>query len=149
MSRATHLSGLSVKPTAAVTAATLAVMESGYAGKVTVLDKADGQAVTLPKATGSGNKFTFFVKTTVTSDLTIKVANATDVLSGNCLVDGDSAALFPTAADSDTVTMNGTTSGGVAGSQLVVEDVASGVWMVNGVLNGSGVIVTPFSATVS
>ena len=146
---ATHLSGLSISPLNA-TAAAVAVTEKDHAGKTVTLNKADGQAVTLPNATGSGNKFRFVVGTAITSNsTTFKVARAADVMAGQAIVDGTTSTMFQTAADSDTVTLNGGTTGGLAGTMVEVEDVASNLWYVHVLGNGSGTEATPFSATVS
>ena len=145
---ATHFSGV-VCGAIELTAAAVSLLELDHSGRPIALNKADGQTLTLPAATGSGAKFPFFVKTTVTSDLVIQVANATDIMQGSVIVDGTGSTMFQTAADSDTVTMSGTTTGGVAGSQIELEDVAAGVWRVSGFLNGTGAEATPFSAAVS
>jgi hypothetical protein len=55
---------------------------------------------------------------------------------------------FPTASTSDTITFNATTQGGLEGSYVEVEDVASGIFRVNVLSVGSGTAVTVFSATV-
>ena len=145
---ATHFSGLAISPIS-VTATTLALTEWDHSGKVISLNLAAGQALTLPPATGSGACFKLFVGTTYTSDATIKVANANDTMAGSVIVDGTTSTMFQTAATSDTITLNGTTTGGVLGTQIELLDVEANVWMVNGVLNGSGAEATPFSATVS
>lgn len=145
---ATHFSGV-VCGAIELTAAAVSLTELDHSGRPIVLDKADGQVLTLPKATGSGAKFPLFVKTTVTSNLVIQVANADDIMQGSAIVDGTTSTMFQTAADSDTATLNGTTTGGVAGSQIEIEDVAAGIFRVSAVLNGSGTEATPFSAAVS
>lgn len=127
-----------------VTASTLAVTVAAHEGKMVTLNRAGGQAVTLPAATGSGAKFSFYVGTTVTSDTTIKVTG-NDTMSG--MVSGLES--FLTAADSDTITLNGTTSGGIVGTRIDLIDVAADKWSVTGYLNASGVEITPFSATVT
>ena len=144
---ATHFSGLSISPTA-VTAATLAVTEADHAGKVTSLNLAAGQAVTLPAASGSGNKFSFFVGITVTGSTTISAANANDTMAGHAIVDGTTSTMFQTAATSDRVTMNGSTQGGLLGSIIELSDVAANVWQVSATLNGTSIEITPFSAAV-
>lgn len=132
----------------ATTASTLAVT-SASAGRVIRLGRAAGIAVTLPAATGSQAVYTFFVSTAVTSNsTTIKVANATDVMNGTASVGGTTGAVFSTLPASDTITMNGTTTGGLIGSYVEVKDVAAGYWIVTAELVGSGTPVTPFSATV-
>jgi hypothetical protein len=50
----------------------------------------------------------------------------------------------------DTITMNGTATGGKAGDVWELEDIATDTWAVDGVLTQSGGSeATPFSATVS
>jgi hypothetical protein len=44
--------------------------------------------------------------------------------------------------------MNGTTTGGIAGSYVEIIDVATGVFFVRAALIGSGTVATPFSAAV-
>jgi hypothetical protein len=144
----THLSGLSISPTN-VTAATLAVTEWEHAGKTITLNLATGQAVTLPAATGSGDCYSFFIGTTVTSDTTIKVANANDTMAGQAIIDGTTSTMFQTGATSDTITLNGSTTGGLLGTFVELQDVEANVWYVKVLGNGSGGEATPFSATVS
>ncbi len=122
------------------------------AGRTVVLDRAAGITVTLPAATGTGAVYRFFVKTTVTSNNTIiRVANSTDVMQGFAVVlqdAGDTMVGFETAADSDTVTFNGNTTGGVRGTLVDLIDVEAGLWSVNLRGAATGVEATPFSATV-
>ncbi len=131
--------------------ASTTITNAPYAGVLTVLDAAAGLTVTLPAATGSGAVFEFFVKTTVSSnDYIIQVANATDVINGVLGLATDVAGVtVPTAASSDTITMNGSTTGGVQGSRVRIVDAASGVFAVSGALVSTGTEATPFSAAVS
>lgn len=135
----------------AATAATLAVTAAAHGGRVVLFDRAGGVAVTLPAATGTGNVYRFIVKTTLTSSGTIKVADNTDVMSGALIVtdqaDGSTAS-FGTVAASDTITLNGSTTGGLAGGLITLVDVATNLWSVSGVVVGNGAEATPFSATV-
>lgn len=121
-----------------------------YAGKTIVINAAAGLTVTLPTSTGSGACYKVVVGTTVTSNNAIvKVGNSTDIMAGTLDVSSDIAGVTcPTAATSDTITMNGTTTGGVIGSTVILEDVKAGVWAVSGGLVSSGIEATPFSATV-
>jgi len=91
------------------------------------------------------------VETTVTSNsYKIQVANATDVISGTLNVAGTTGTPFGTLPASDTITMNGTTQGGVIGSYVELTDVDAGIFAITtGGLIGSGTVVTPFSAAVS
>lgn len=123
------------------------------AGRTMLLDVASGATVTLPAATGTGNVYKFFVKTTVTSNnYVIQVANATDTMAGVAIVANDtdaSASIFETVAASDTITLNGTTTGGILGGTIEIQDVASGVFSVVARGAATGTEATPFSAAVS
>ncbi len=124
----------------------------GFAGvSVIPLSAAAGLTITLPASTGSGNVYRFFVATTVTSNAyLIKVANATDVIQGVLGVATDAAGVnVPTAATTDTISMNGSTTGGLIGSYVTIIDAVSGVFSVSGALISTGTEATPFSATVS
>lgn len=123
-------------------------------GAVISLDRAAGIAVTLPASTGSGVKFCLLVGTTISSNTTtIKVANSTDVMIGALdtrLAAGAAGATFGEAATGtdDTITMNGTTTGGIKGSYVELTDVLAGFWRIEGDLIGSGTLATSLSATV-
>ena len=135
------------------TTATVAVTAAAHAGRTVLLDRAAGQAVTLPAATGSGNAYKFFVLTTITSNTTtIKVADATDVMAGVAIVANDtdaSASIFETASTSDTITFDGSTTGGIRGATVELQDVATNLWSVRVIGAATGEEATPFSATVS
>lgn len=117
------------------------------------LSAAAGLTVTLPASDGTGSTFRFSVATTVTSNnYVIQVANATDVMQGVCIMaqdGGDTSVAFETASTSDTITMNGTTKGGIVGDYIELTDVKSGFWQVKMVVSATGTEATPFSATVS
>jgi hypothetical protein len=147
----TSLAGFITGPNVAstVTAATLAVTAADYNGQVINLSRAAGIVVTLPAATGSNAVYKFVVATTVTSNnYIIKVANSTDTFNGLSSVGGGTASVFGTLPASDTITMNGSTTGGLAGSYVEITDIAAGDYIVNAALVGSGSPATPFSATV-
>lgn len=124
---------------------------NGYAGRTIVLNAAAGLTVTLPAATGSGAVYEIVVGTTVSSNsYVIAVANASDVMMGVLGIATDIAGVnVPTTSTSDTITMNGSTTGGILGSRVVLQDVAANKWAVSGALVSSGVEATPFSAAVS
>jgi hypothetical protein len=129
----------------------LAVSKAIHDGKTIFLDTLTGSVVTLPPATGSGWKIRVFEKVAATSNSHIvKVQNAVDIMIGGITIGGTTTVLFPTAATSDTVTMNRTTTGGATnGGHMEFEDIGVGQISVKGQLNGSGGVATPFSATVS
>lgn len=113
-------------------------------------DAAAGMTVTLPASAGTGDKYKLFVGTTVTSNnFIVQVANATDVLYGAVHLTTDIAGTsMPTGATDDTITMNGSTKGGVKGSWVILEDIATGIWALSGALICTGTEATPFSAAV-
>jgi hypothetical protein len=127
--------------TAALSAAALKLLT----GKTINLNNAAGFAVTLPAATGSGNFYRFFIGTTVTSvGMTIVATGA--YLYGNIVQAGASgAATAWTAAPSTTITLNGSTKGGLAGDFIDLEDVATNQWSVRGLTSITGTAASPFS----
>jgi hypothetical protein len=135
-----------------VTAATVTVTPEIHGGRLILLDRAAGQAVTLPAATGSGNSYEFFVLTTITSNSTTIKVVGNDVMAGVAMVANDtdaSASLFETAVDSDTITFNGTSTGGIRGARVTLQDVAADLWSVRIVGAATASEGTPFSATVT
>ncbi len=137
----------------AITAAALMLNQNTHADVSVVVNRAAGSVLTLPAAYGSGCKYSILVGTTITSNnLIIQVANGSDVMTGNAINAqdaGDTALAFETAADTDTITMNGTTKGGVKGDRVELEDVGPNLWAVNIFGSATGTEVTPFSAAVS
>ena len=134
------------------TAATLTVTSASHSGRTVVLDRAAGQAVTLPAATGSGNCYKFFVATTITSNSTTIKVVGDDTMAGVAIVandGGNSASIFETAATADTITFNGSTTMGLKGDVVELQDVAADLWSVRVVGAATGTEATPFSATVS
>ncbi len=136
----------------AVTASTT-LSRDVHAGTTVVVNAAAGLTLTLPASTGKGDEYEIVIGTTVTSNSIItKVANATDVMTGvamNAADGGDTAVAFETASTSDTITMNGTTTGGIKGDRIRLKDIASGLWSVTVIGSASGSEATPFSASVS
>jgi hypothetical protein len=130
-----------------ITAATT-LDDDAYAGRTVNLNSATGRIVTLPAATGSGAVYTIFVGTTVSSGNHVVAAAGTDIIQGVLNIATDIAGVtIPTAADTDTITMNGSTTGGVRGSWMELQDVASGVWSLKGALVSTGAEATPFSGS--
>ncbi len=133
-----------------VTAATLTVTADAYNGQTINLSRAAGITVTLPAATGTNAVYKFVVTTAVTTNSNIiQVANATDTMNGLASVAGTTGSVFSTLPASDTITMSGTTTGGLIGSYVQVTDIAAGEFLVTAALVGSGTPATPFSAAVS
>ena len=137
----------------AVTGATLTVTPDVHAGRTTVISAAAGCAVTLPAATGTGSVYRFIIGASITSNTTtIKVANATDVMTGRAFVISDNSAAvlgYATASTDDTITLNGTTLGGLIGDHIEIIDIIAGKFGVRVFTAATGTEATPFSATVS
>lgn len=136
-----------------LTAAALTVTQALHGGKTITVNRAAGSTLTLPAATGTGTVYKIFTGTTITSvNLIIQVASASDILAGVAWMANDTDASvsgFETAGDSDTMTMNGTTKGGIKGDYIQIIDMAAGLFSVQAFLTGTGSEVTPFSAAVS
>lgn len=135
-----------------LTAATLAVTLADHSDKIITVNRAAGSTLTLPAATGSGAKFTIIVGTTVTSNNLIVQVTGNDIMQGvavNAADSGNTAVVFETAADSDTITMNGTTTGGYKGDRIELIDIGADTYQVNITGSATGSEATPFSAAVS
>lgn len=134
------------------TASTLTVTNATHAGRIITLNRAAGIAVTLPVASASGARFTFIIGTTITSNTTtIKVPDAAGTMTGVAMWLKDSADTidgFETAGTTDTVTLNGTTTGGILGDCVELIDIAANQWYVRVTGSATGTEATPFSATV-
>lgn len=134
---------------ASITSSTL-TLDDSYNGITANINRAAGTAITLPAATGTQAVYRILLGTTVASNsTTISVADSTDIMQGSAVVTASTPGAFYTTATSDTITMNGSTTGGLAGSYVELTDVATNLWIVNAVLVGSGTVATPFSAAVS
>lgn len=111
------------------------------------LSVATAQTINLPPATGKGGKYNIVVGVTASGNKVIRANGATDIIQGQAIVSGGTSGSFSTATNTNTITMNGTTQGGIIGSVVELWDTAPGVWTVKHHSVGSGVAVTPFSNT--
>ena len=137
--------------------ATDSVTIAEHAGRTLLLGEVGGNAavtLTLPAATGTGAVYKFIVSVTNTSNYKIQVADATDTIDGIMLYldeDGTAVSAFPTVAASDTITLNGGTTGGIIGDYLELIDIATNQYHVRGVMRVAAGAnpATPFTAAVS
>lgn len=94
-----------------------------------------------------GTTYTIFVETAATA-VAIKT-DGTDKFVGSLLmVDTDSSGTttgYAPAASNDVINLDGTTTGGIAGSWIQITALASAKYYVTGVLLGSGSVATPFA----
>ena len=101
------------------------------------------------QANNYGAAFDFVLSTTVTGNFVVQVANASDTIVGTAILgSGTTALVFSTATASDTITLSGTTTGGVGGATITATVVGANRYKVNVVSGATGAVATPFSATV-
>lgn len=138
------------------TATTLAVTLASHDNKTVVVNTAATFTATLPAATGTGARIKIVVGATVTTgNFIVQVADATDTMDGNAYFITDNATNaanvigFAATADDDTITMNGSTKGGIIGDIIELEDIATNRWLVRITGSATGTEVTPFSAAVA
>lgn len=121
---------------------------ASHNGKTICFDTLAGTTVTLPAATGSGARFTFVVSVAATSNQHRINVVGNDAFFGGIFQGNDSdntTVMWPTAADADRASFNGTSTGGVKGARYVIEDVASDSWSIIGWSDASGTEATPFA----
>ena len=131
---------------------------ASHAGKVLTCNDADGK-FTLPSIVATtpgsnedpnqlnnlGATFTFVIETAAT-DLDIKTDGTDKFVGGLYMGKSDAAGkTFFSGASNDVITLNGTTKGGLAGSIITVTAIASAKYAVEGIILGSGTLVTPFA----
>jgi hypothetical protein len=128
------------------------VLTGADAGKTVVFNAAAATTVKLP-APELGMVFNFVTAVTATADHVIQAATNDHGFLGGVLfmnTTADQTDAFAAAADgnNDFITMNGTTSGGHAGSHwrivAVLDASAAKCWIATGTTIGSGAAVTPF-----
>ena len=150
----------------AISATTATINVAAYAGKIINVTAAT-TTITLPAVNASANPatsgpgqdpnttnnlgavYTFFLPSTATN---VKIiTGAGDFLLGQVVLGpsaGGAASMF--AANGSTtrsVNLNGTTTGGIAGSFVSIVAVAANTYMVYGKLIGSGTLATPFATS--
>lgn len=142
------LSGANSFDVESVTTATLAPT-ADQSGTVFLLNRAAGITITLP-APVVGLQYTFVVQTAVTSnDYGMDTDAATTFLLGVIqqviAASATSEGQVGNGTSHVSLNMNGTTTGGLAGSYHKVRAVSSTVWQVEGIHVGSGTLATGFA----
>jgi hypothetical protein len=147
----------------AVASATLTLVPATHAGRILNITAAT-TTITLPAAvatadangTGPGSDpntlnnmgatYSFYIPAAATA---IKVMTpASNFLIGSTILSTAAGASNLYTADGSatrSVNLNGTTTGGIAGSFFTIAGVSSGVYLVQGTLIGSGSLATPFA----
>lgn len=140
-------SGRVVNVAAAATA--LAITAALHAERIVLVPiiTGAGLTITLPAATGTGNRYTIINNGVQTVSLTV-TALAGDIMYGKAigwhLTAGANDLFIPTAADIK-YTFNVTTSGGDGGDVMTLIDIGTDAWWVNVEFNGSGTLATGFA----
>lgn len=119
------------------------------AGALCMFDLAAGVAYTLPSPV-IGMTFHFATSVTRTSNAHKFTTNlATEFLTGGVASLNSAAATgeFFAANGTSIVTlsMNGTTTGGIIGDRITITAISTTVWFVDGVTNTTGTAATPFA----
>ena len=129
---------------------TVALTQATHANKTILWSDANG-VFQLPNATGTGDVYTVVLKTAATSaTITVKAATDEGFLGGLSTIDSDdSPNAWKAESADDTVSLNGTTTGGIIGDWYRFTDVASALWLVTGGSANTGTEATPFSATIT
>ena len=111
-----------------------------------------GPGADLNNLSNIGATFEIFASITKTGNLVVQVANSNDVMVGSAkFIDdtSDNMVGFETASTSDTITLNGSTTGGVTFSKITCTAISSTQWKVDVESGCTGSPATPFSAAVS
>ena len=143
----TRLVGAKVKVKSVGDATT--TLTAADSGCYCLFDNADASTVVLP-APVAGLEFTFVTTVTATSDHVIKTATLnTDGFLGGVVAcsTGGSADSFSADADgsNDFITLNGSTTGGLAGTRIHVCCIDGENWAVDGQVVSSGTSATCFA----
>ena len=137
--------------------ATGAITEAAHESRTLLMTVAGASSTyTLPAATGGGARYRFVVGEVNTSNYVIKSVAGADVMQGTILgasvTDSatDAARTWRSGTTDDTITLNGTTTGGVdIGDWIELEDISATAWFVRGFVTQSGSEATMFSDSVA
>ncbi len=125
-------------------------MTSAMSGSVMLIDGASTDYALPAIGTGDVGMFFDFVSTIISTGTQTITAQAADLLTGGITIADVGAAgtdfFAPDVSDDLIITLNGTTTGGVAvGSWCRLTAISATRWFVEGVFCGSGTLATPFS----
>lgn len=128
-------------------------LTAAQSGGMFLFDRASGVTYTLPPPV-IGLNFEFCVTTSVSSNnhkiITASGNGGTQVFIGSiweAVAAGTGTQFFPNGSTHVAVTMNGTTTGGLVNTYLTVIAVSSTQWLIDGTVEGSGTIATPFATS--
>lgn len=123
------------------------ILTAADSGGIFLFDSAAGVVYTLPAPT-VGTMFKFFSTVTITSNSAKIITNSASVfLLGEVFTyttaTASGAGFAFNGSTHVACTMNGTTSGGIIGTMVEVTAFSSTQWLINGLIVGSGTIITP------
>lgn len=129
-----------------INAGSAVTLESGQSGSLVLLDTATGSVITLPTPV-VGVTFDFAVSVSVTSNSHIIGGSAGEFLMGGIQMMIDTTAVsegqFLNGTSHLTLTHNGTTTGGLIGTNYRFVAVSTTQWNVTGLTAASGTLATP------
>jgi len=124
------------------------VLKAEESGGTFFWDAATGVTYTLP-APAVGMEFNFYATVSVTSNAHVIITDAaTTFLSGaiNQIIDTSGTSEGQVGAATDvTISMNGSTTGGLIGTWIHVKCITSTLWVARGLVVSSGTLSTPFA----
>lgn len=134
--------------------ATDAITALEHSNRIILVTGTATAAYTLPEATGTGDKYTFYIGEVNTNGLTFVTPDLVNSLLygkiANLDVDSTAATAFftVTAGDTNTVTFDGLGKGGQIGDTLEFVDLATDVWSIDGEVRciAGQSVASPFSA---
>lgn len=131
-----------------------ASVTQAQSGSLITLAPAAAMVVTLPATQVVGTAYDFVVVTSATGSNTLKIITGV----GTALLQGAYVSGYATAGavnvfeslvgtSNISVAMNGTTTGGLVGTQLTFTCLSATLWQVTGINFGSGTMVTAFATS--
>jgi hypothetical protein len=128
-----------------------ATLTQAQSGSVITLAPAAAMIVTTPATPVVGTSYTFMVTTAATGSNTLKIITGagTQLLQGVITSATTTASVFQSviATSNISVAMNGTTTGGLVGTQLEFTCLSSTLWQVFGTNFTSSTTATPFATS--
>lgn len=125
-------------------------LTAAQSGSTVLFDRAAGIIYTLP-APVVGLWFEFVITVSITSNNAKIITDAgTTLLIGqvyNAVAAGTGTTFIANGSTHIACTQNGTTTGGLIGTSLLVSCVSATLWEVTGTVLGSGTIATPFATS--
>ena len=151
LSGAVDASGVTLKSKRNVLASSgNTTMTTAMSGSVMLIDGASTDYALPAIGTGDVGVWFDFVSTIISTGTQTITAQAADLLTGSiAIIDAGAVGsdiFSPDVSDDLVITLNGTTTGGVAvGSWCRLTAISATRWFVQGTFNGSGTLATPFS----